>query len=150
MDTAYQTYVAVATSQVERYSKRQLNTKPMPTQAAPTNNNSILSDFDRHRLTLLSGQEGEGWQAELHQYLKDMPTNVTKDTDVVEWWQVRSWPQLRRTQDYLFLTTYRIMDTITPPSAVSQSISSHAQLPLFLVSDCSLVVVRLQQSVVLS
>jgi len=73
-----------------RYYKSQLNLKPMPTQA-PDNNNSVLSEFDCHRLTLLSGQAGEGWQAELHRYLKDMPANVTKDTDIVEWWQVRSW-----------------------------------------------------------
>ena len=56
----------------------------MPTQAAPTDNNSILSEFNCHRLTLLSGQEREGWQAELHQYLKDMPANITKDTDIME------------------------------------------------------------------
>jgi len=73
-----------------RYYKSQPNLKPMPTQA-PDDNNSVLSEFDHHRLTLLSGQVGEGWPAELHQYLKDMPANVTKDTDIVEWWQVRSW-----------------------------------------------------------
>jgi hypothetical protein len=76
---------------MERYYQRQQNTNPTPTQAPPTNNDSILSDFDRHRLTLLLGQEGEGWQAELRRYLKDMPANVTKDTDIMEWWQVRSW-----------------------------------------------------------
>jgi hypothetical protein len=76
-------------SQVELYYKRQPNTKPMPTQAAPVDTNSILSEFDRHQLTLLLGEKGEGWQAELHRYLKDMPANVTKDTDIVKWWQVR-------------------------------------------------------------
>jgi hypothetical protein len=74
---------------MERYYQSQQNTNPTPTQAPPPNNDSILSEYDRHRLTLLSGQEGEGWQAELRQYLKDMPANVTKDTDIVEWWQVR-------------------------------------------------------------
>jgi hypothetical protein len=51
---------------------------------------SIISDFDRHRLTLLcqdSEQDG-GWEAEIRRYLKDLPANVTKDTDIVEWWQV--------------------------------------------------------------
>ena len=62
----------------------------MPTQVAPVDSDSILSEFDRHRLTLLLDQD-DGWQAELHQYLKDMPTNVMKDTDIVEWWQVHSW-----------------------------------------------------------
>jgi len=73
-----------------RYYKSQLNLKPTPTQA-PNDNNSVLSEFDRYWLMLLSGQAGEGWQAELRRYLKDMPTNVTKDMDIVEWWQVRSW-----------------------------------------------------------
>ena len=51
--------------------------------------NSILSDFDRHRLTLIANQtEDEGWQSEKCRYLKDLPANVTKDTDIVEWWQV--------------------------------------------------------------
>ena len=50
---------------------------------------SILSEFDHHQLVLLQGQEeDEGWQAELQRYLKDLPSDVTKDTDVVEWWQV--------------------------------------------------------------
>lgn len=74
---------------MERYFKSQPNTSPTPTQLALADEDSILSQFDRHRLTLLSSQdEGEGWQAELRRYLKDMPTNVTKDTDIVEWWQV--------------------------------------------------------------
>ena len=76
---------------MERYSRNQLvdmNPTPAPTLLAESD--SILSDFDRHRLTLLSGQE-EGWGAELCRYLKDMPANVTKETDIVEWWQVRSW-----------------------------------------------------------
>ena len=72
------------------YYKSQPNLKPTLTQA-PNDNNSVLSEFDRHQLMLLSGQAGEGWQAELRRYLKDMPTNVTKDTDIVEWWQVCSW-----------------------------------------------------------
>jgi hypothetical protein len=65
----------------------------MPAQPAPTTDDSILSEFDRHRLMLLSSQvEGEGWRAELRSYLKDMPADVTKDTDIVEWWQVCIWP----------------------------------------------------------
>jgi len=76
---------------MERYSRTQLidmNPTPAPTLLAESD--SILSDFDCHHLTLLSGQE-QGWQAELHRYLKDMPANVTKETDIVEWWQVHSW-----------------------------------------------------------
>ena len=75
---------------MEHYYKSQPNTNPAPTQSAPTDDDvSILSAFDRHQLTLLVGQEeGEGWQAELRRYLKDLPTDITKDTDIVEWWQV--------------------------------------------------------------
>ena len=29
-------------------------------------------------------KEGEGWQAELHQYLDTMPANVMKDTDIMK------------------------------------------------------------------
>jgi hypothetical protein len=54
------------------------------------NNESILSEFDRHRLSLLASQdeEEEGWQSEMRRYLKDLPANVRRDTDIVKWWQV--------------------------------------------------------------
>ena len=48
-----------------------------------------LSDFDRHRQSLITQEEDdEGWAAELRRYLKDMPADVSKETDIVEWWQV--------------------------------------------------------------
>jgi len=57
----------------------------------PMDDVSILSEYDRHRLKMLSTQaEDEGWQAELCRYLRDLPSNVKKDTDIVEWWQVCS------------------------------------------------------------
>jgi hypothetical protein len=58
------------------------------------NDDSIASEFDRHRLTLVSEEQEEGWQAEIRRYLKDLPANVTKDTNIVAWWQVcvqRTW-----------------------------------------------------------
>jgi hypothetical protein len=78
---------------MESYYKANQNMSPTPTQPTPSNPTtddiSILSEFDHHRLTLLvSQEEGEGWQVELHRYLKTLPANVTKDTDIVEWWQV--------------------------------------------------------------
>ena len=109
---------------------------PTPTHS-PTKADSLLSEFDCHRLMLLSGQEGEGWQAE---YLDDMPANVTKDTNIVKWWQVHSW--LQCTWYYSFLTAYRITDPITPHSNVSQSTFSHVQHPPFLASSSSLVAAR--------
>ena len=51
----------------------------------PPNNKSILSEFDCHYLNLLSNQaEDEGWQSEMCWYLKDLPADVTKDTDIVK------------------------------------------------------------------
>ena len=58
------------------------------------NDDFIASEFDRHRLTLVSEEQDEGWQAEIRRYLKDLPANVTKDTNIVAWWQVcvqRTW-----------------------------------------------------------
>ncbi|KAH9955593.1 hypothetical protein BC827DRAFT_1271578 [Russula dissimulans] len=64
---------------------------------------SILSKFDCHCLALLMSQEkGEGWQAELRRYLKTLPADVTKDTDIVEWWQVEEIDgKMREYQDLL-------------------------------------------------
>jgi hypothetical protein len=50
--------------------------------------NSILSDFDRHHLTLIANQtEDEGWKSEKSQYLLDLPAilaaNIMKDSDIV-------------------------------------------------------------------
>jgi hypothetical protein len=55
----------------------------------PPSRESVISEFDRHRLALLSNQdEDEGWQSEMRRYLKDLPADVTKDTDIVKWWEV--------------------------------------------------------------
>jgi hypothetical protein len=68
--------------------------RPTATPVVPTedpnqpSHGSLLSDFDRHRLALLSGPQDEGWQSEMRRYLKDLPADVTKDTDIVKWWQV--------------------------------------------------------------
>ncbi len=51
------------------------------------------SEFDRHRRTLLQesrGYNGGGWAAELRRYLSDLPADVEKDTDIIQWWQVRA------------------------------------------------------------
>lgn len=49
-----------------------------------------LSDFDKHRETLLSSEVEEGWMPELRRYLETMQRDIKKDTDIVAWWQV-SW-----------------------------------------------------------
>lgn len=59
------------------------------TKANGDTGSSIMSDFDRHRLTLLKNSRArEGWQAELRRYEKDVPADVTPETDIVNWWQV--------------------------------------------------------------
>lgn len=50
----------------------------------------VLSEFDKHCKQLLTDDVQEGWVSELCCYLSTMQGNVTKDTDLVEWWQVRS------------------------------------------------------------
>ena len=55
---------------------------------ATFDNASILTKFNCHRLSLVAKEDDEGWLAELRHYLKDMPDDVTRDTDIVEWWQV--------------------------------------------------------------
>ena len=48
-----------------------------------------LSEFDQHRRTLVTAaEEDDGWATELRRYLKDMPANVSKETDIIRWWQV--------------------------------------------------------------
>jgi hypothetical protein len=47
-----------------------------------------LSDFDKHRESLLSDDAKEGWASELRRYLGTMQRDIKKDTDIVEWWQV--------------------------------------------------------------
>lgn len=47
-----------------------------------------MSEFDKHRETLLSDDMEEGWASELTRYLSTMQWEVTKHTDIIEWWQV--------------------------------------------------------------
>jgi len=79
---------------MEKYWKAHPAASPT-VPAAPTSNVakpnevSILSEFNCHRLTLLSSQaEDEGWEPEMHRYLKDLLVDVMKDTNIIKWWQV--------------------------------------------------------------
>src|SRR5271155_403658 len=47
-----------------------------------------VSEFDKHRESLLSDDLEEGWASELRRYLGTMQRNVKKDTNIVEWGQV--------------------------------------------------------------
>ena len=59
----------------------------IPKESASTNA-PALSEYDKHRLTLLSNDAEEGWASELRRYLGQVQHDVKKDTDIVEWWQV--------------------------------------------------------------
>jgi len=48
----------------------------------------VLSEYDKLREMLITNDAEEGWSSELRRYLKSMDRDVTKDTDIVEWWQV--------------------------------------------------------------
>jgi hypothetical protein len=63
-------------------------TQNTDTGSSNTGKSRALSDYDRYRQTLVTKEDNEGWASEKRRYLKEMPADVTKDTDVVEWWQV--------------------------------------------------------------
>lgn len=54
----------------------------------PSTEVHMLSQFDKHRMSLLSDDAAEGWASELRRYLSTMQRDVKKDTDIIEWWQV--------------------------------------------------------------
>jgi hypothetical protein len=59
------------------------NTAPGLTQRQP-----VLSEFDRFCLQRVTRHNEEGWASELRHYLKELPADVSKDTDIIKWWQV--------------------------------------------------------------
>lgn len=73
-------------------TNRQVTPTPTPTPTstpAPPDSNASDDEYDRLRRGLLTKAiQNEGWRSELRRYLDDMPSEVTKDTDVVEWWSV--------------------------------------------------------------
>ncbi|KAG1768242.1 hypothetical protein EV702DRAFT_979533 [Suillus placidus] len=73
-----------------KYSSPPTAITPIPSYmdlGAPT----VESDYDRHCRTLVdqaSREHNAGWCAELRHYLKDIPGDVSRDTDIIEWWLV--------------------------------------------------------------
>ena len=83
-------------------------TRAEPTQPPPTQIDIdgeclsvkvLSSKYDRYCQSLLQMDDREGWSLELRHYLNDRPVNVTKDTNIVKWWQNNA---------LLFLTLARI------------------------------------------
>ena len=58
----------------------------------PTAEIHVLLEFDKLCEMLLTNDTVEGWASELHHYLNTMQRNVTKETDLIEWWQVSYFP----------------------------------------------------------
>ncbi|KAK2462700.1 hypothetical protein APHAL10511_005316 [Amanita phalloides] len=52
-----------------------------------SDDNDLTHEFVHYCQTLISQDNGEGWSAELQHYLNDMPANVDKDMDLVQYWQ---------------------------------------------------------------
>jgi hypothetical protein len=82
---------------MEKYYMTRPGAKPTPSAALPSDTNAgflaltqgdVMSEFDRFRIGRVTRDSEEGWTSELRRYLKDLPDDVTKDTDIVEWWQV--------------------------------------------------------------
>jgi hypothetical protein len=88
--------------------------QPPPTQLGADGERlpvKVLStEYDRFRQSLLETDDGEGWSSELRRYLNDRPGDVTKDTDIVKWWQDHA---------ALFPTLARIALDILPCQASS-------------------------------
>ena len=102
---------------------RQPVLSPSPTLAVQPD--SLATDFDRWRWELLNQNQDRGWQDELKSYL--VPCDVSKDVDLVEWWQVcanghfspctyNSCPQTNQRQ---FPTLARIALDVLPAQASS-------------------------------
>lgn len=73
------------------YYKTRPSAVAIPSKSAAgdcTKDPRTLSEYDKHRKTLISDDMAEGWASELRRYLQTMQCEVEKDTDIVEWWQV--------------------------------------------------------------
>jgi hypothetical protein len=76
---------------MEKYWENRPRPSAITTVTSPTSNDaetSVMTDFDRYRRTLVAHEEDEGWQSEKRRYLKDMPADVTPETDIILYWQV--------------------------------------------------------------
>ena len=66
------------------------STRPpvIPTSITFEDPSVTVSEFDKHRESLLSDDVEEGWRPELRRYLETMQHDIKKDADIVKWWQV--------------------------------------------------------------
>jgi hypothetical protein len=102
---------------MDTYYKKRLRAEPAqppPTQLDADGEHVpvkvLSSEYDRYHQSLLQTDDGEGWSSELRRYLNNRPGNVTKDTDIIQWWQDHA---------ALFPTLARIALDILPCQASS-------------------------------
>jgi hypothetical protein len=92
----YDEALQVVEAAMQEYSRRAKPTTPSASLGSSTggiscDTASVESEYDRHRHELVekaSHQYHSDWRAELRCYLADMPDNVLKDTNIIEWWSV--------------------------------------------------------------
>ena len=72
----------------EYYQRRPGRSSGTPSTAENEEPETILSEYDQYRQSLVNNDDDEGWISEYRRYLKDRPANVKKDTDIIQWWQV--------------------------------------------------------------
>jgi hypothetical protein len=86
-------YELIGAVQMEEHYQCRPRAEPVNTplpNAAPTASAdpSLLSEYDKFCRSRLNQDNNEGWASELCHYLKDVPTDVIKETDIIMWWQV--------------------------------------------------------------
>lgn len=62
-----------------------------PTVSKQPNNETLESEFNCHHCELIQQNASLDigrWSAELRCYLSDLPADVTKNTDIMQWWAV--------------------------------------------------------------
>lgn len=65
-----------------------LNGSPSPPGSLQEGLESLLSKYDWHHQMLISEEVDEEWAAELQHYLKEVSTDITRETDIIKWWSV--------------------------------------------------------------
>lgn len=69
------------------YYRNRPTVAPTPASNA-TDCSFTVSEFDKHRETLLLDDAEESWASELRRYLGNVERDIKKDSNIVEWWQV--------------------------------------------------------------
>lgn len=105
-----------------------LNDNPVSADASAP----MLSEYDKHRLALLSNDAEEGWASELRRYLSKVQHDAEKDMDIVEWWQV----SFETATNILYISSsFRAIESC---SAISNSCSDRTGCPSSTGFICSM------------